>query len=223
MTTLPVVEKFISIDGEGPRAGALAVFIRLAGCNLRCSYCDTAYALPMEAGVPETIEEIAGYAALSGLRHVTITGGEPLIHAGLIELVHALLRANCEINIETNGSLDFSYLQQRGIVISCDYKLPSSGMLRHNHLAGIRKLRPNDVLKFVASPEDFDEIRRALLELRPSCQVFISPIFGECRPIEIVNFLQELRADSRLRELAGRIRLQVQLHKIVWAPDARGV
>lgn len=223
MTVLPVVEKFVSIDGEGHRAGALACFIRLAGCNLRCSYCDTDYALSTCSGVYTDIKSLVQFVANARCKYVTITGGEPLIHRELLELVRALVMAGGQVNIETNGSLPFSQLQLEGVTITCDYKLPSSGMHEHNNLAAIRALRTCDVLKFVAASCDFADIRRALLALRPGCQVFISPVFGKCRPVEIVSFMQDLRTDPEFDDLIDRIRLQVQLHKIVWDPDAKGV
>ena len=122
-----VNEIFYSIDGEGLRTGELAVFIRLAGCNLNCSYCDTKYALKISNGNKMTIAEILEEVGKYNCKNVTLTGGEPLIHAHIKELIDELIKNGYKVNIETNGAVDISeYLNK--CLVTMDYKLPSSGM-----------------------------------------------------------------------------------------------
>lgn len=207
---LRVCEIFNSIEGEGRRAGKLAAFVRLAGCNLRCSYCDTAYAF--EGGRFMTPEAI--FSAVSEMDSVTITGGEPLTQ-DIHELLF-LLRDH-HVNIETNGSIRIDgYRAYRGVFFTVDYKLPSSGVQAAMLEDNFRILRPFDVLKFVvADRRDLDEARRVFFEVRPRCLVYVSPVFGRIEPADIVAYLKAYD----LQEW----RLQLQLHKIIWSPEKRGV
>lgn len=206
----PVNEIFFSIDGEGKRAGSLAAFIRLAGCNLRCSYCDTAYAF--DEGKSMRIEEIA--ETVKGWKNVTVTGGEPLSQD-----IHALLQQlrEHEVNIETNGSVDVTpYHAYPWVFFTLDYKCPSSGMESSMLEKNFQTLRPQDVLKFVVGDmEDLRTAQRVCEKYEPNCLVYLSPIFGKIEAKEIVEYMKSARYKNW--------RLQLQLHKYIWPPDARGV
>ena len=124
---MKVNEIFSSIDGEGIRAGELATFIRLAGCNLRCNYCDTQYALETSSGKEMTIDEILEEVAKYNVKNITLTGGEPLIHKDVEKLINKLLENNYKVNIETNGAVDIEkYIGK--CLITMDYKTKSSQM-----------------------------------------------------------------------------------------------
>lgn len=222
MQTYRVAEKFVSINGEGSRAGELAVFIRLAGCNLRCAYCDTAWA--WEAACPGedlTAAEILRYIRATGIRNVTLTGGEPLMSPGVLELVQSITAADgLSLEIETNGSIDIAplaALPDRPL-FTLDYKLPASGMESRMHRPSFAFLGAQDVVKFVCS--DLADMARAVevideLELLGRVQIYFSPVFGRIDPADMVEFM-------RVRRLNG-VKLQLQLHKFIWPPDARGV
>lgn len=213
-----VVEVFLSIDGEGIRAGELATFIRLAGCNLRCSYCDTRYAQNINDG-----EEMSALAVIDrvkkiGCNNVTLTGGEPLFFKDGFILAHALAERGYSVNIETNGSIDISdLLDEPNVIITMDYKCPSSGCENKMLLSNLEKLREQDVLKFVVEESDFGAVRAVLEQYKIKAQIFLSPVFGKVEPSEIVDFMK--------MNFLGRknIRVQLQLHKFIWQPDARGV
>ena len=206
----PVNEIFFSIDGEGKRAGSLAAFIRLAGCNLRCSYCDTAYAF--DEGKSMRIEAIA--EAVKGWKNVTVTGGEPLCQD-----IHVLLQRlrEHEVNIETNGSVDVTpYHAYPWVFFTLDYKCPSSGMESSMLEKNFQTLRPQDVLKFVVGDmEDLRTAQRVCEKYEPNCLVYLSPVFGKIEAKEIVEYMKSARYKNW--------RLQLQLHKYIWPPDARGV
>lgn len=214
-----VNEIFYSIDGEGLRTGELAVFIRLAGCNLNCSYCDTKYALKGTAGTKMTIAEILDEVKKYNCKNITLTGGEPLIHAHVKELIDELLKNNYKVNIETNGAVDISpYLNK--CLVTMDYKLPSSGMEKHMKLENLEKLTENDVLKFVTQESDFNKIAEILTKYKIKSYIYISPIFGAIEPEKIVEFMKHLNEVGINTE---KIRVQVQLHKVIWDPEKRGV
>ncbi len=222
MQTYRVAEKFVSINGEGSRAGELAVFIRLAGCNLRCAYCDTAWAWEQDAPAEAmTAAEIVAYCKGCGVKNVTLTGGEPLAAPGALALVRAITaEPELSLEIETNGSIDiapFAELPRRPL-FTLDYKLPASGMEAAMHRPSFALLGPEDVVKFVCS--DKRDLARAAevideLGLLGRTQIYFSPVFGALAPAEIVDFLRE-------RRLCGA-RVQLQLHKFIWPPDSRGV
>ena len=219
-----VVEIFDSIDGEGIRTGQTATFIRLAGCNLRCSYCDTAYALYGEDVKCEytemTPEEITDKVKFE---RVTLTGGEPLIHADAKKLIDLLLSREIEVNIETNGAADISEFvtDDENLFFTIDYKLPSSGECEKMLWSNFLKLHKRDVVKFViGSDEDIEKMRQIILklksELREMPHIFAGVVFGQYDAAELVN---RIIADEVLHD----VRLQLQIHKIIWNPDERGV
>ncbi len=217
----PVVEKFVSINGEGRRAGELAVFIRFRRCNLSCTYCDTRWANAdsAEAEMMSALE-IVGYVTSSGVKNVTLTGGEPLVQRELYRLIELLMESGCRVEIETNGSLPINGLCGRKFrpVFTLDYKLPGSGMERHMLTENYEYLTKNDTVKFVAgSRADLERAAEIIEEygLSEKCSVYISPVFGSIDPAEIVDFM----AENRLND----VRLQLQLHKFIWDPEKRGV
>lgn len=215
----PVVEIFDSIDGEGITAGCLATFIRLAGCNIRCGYCDTPYALKKEVGKDMTLAEIVERVEKIGNKHVTLTGGEPLWCNRVKTLIEAIIDEGHRVNIETNGTLPIEpYTQLYGVIITMDYKTLSSGMNGQMNLENLRRLRRFDVLKIVCQESDFEDIEQMLKTYRPRCKIFLSPIYGKFEPVKLVDFAKYLRDEG-----IYNVRVQVQLHKIIWNPNEKGV
>lgn len=229
---MKIVEIFDSIDGEGIRAGQPATFIRLAGCNLRCSYCDTAYALfgEDEPCVYEemTVDEVVNKVN-PNYRRVTLTGGEPLISPEAAELVTRLIENGVEVNIETNGAVDIVDFLKRvpsseKLFFTIDYKLPSSGACDKMIWRNFESLRPRDVIKFVVgSDEDVREmisVTECITPLYEKMQkmphIFVGAVYGKFDAQKLVNTIltEPLLKDARF---------QVQLHKIVWDPNERGV
>lgn len=212
---MKVVEIFKSIDGEGIRAGLPVTFIRLGGCNLHCSYCDTKYA--WEQGYKYTNMtpiEIVDKAQEIGCKRITLTGGEPLIHNDVDTLVCMLVDSGFEVNIETNGSVNISKFQYDNSIITMDYKCPSSGMQNRMLLSNLAKLRKIDVLKFVVGTEQ-DLFACEELSKHVIANVYVSPVFGNIEPKDIVDYILTHNMDN--------CRVQLQLHKFIWSPDKRGV
>lgn len=216
-----VNEIFKSIDGEGLRTGELTTFIRLAGCNLRCSYCDTCYALKNSNGTEMSVDEIVKMAKKYDYKNITLTGGEPLIHRDVDSLISKLCENGFYVNIETNGSVPIDkYILNKNILITMDYKLPSSGVEKNMNLNNLEKLRKNDVLKFVIGKDDFDKIKQIIEKYSIKSYIYLSPVFGEVEPFEIVDFMKIMHTQGID---TSKMRVQVQLHKIIWNPNERGV
>lgn len=216
-----VNEIFKSIDGEGLRTGELTTFIRLAGCNLRCSYCDTCYALKNSNGTKMSVDEIVKKAKKMDYRNITLTGGEPLIHKDVDDLISKLCDNGFYVNIETNGSVPIDkYILNKNILITMDYKLPSSGVEKNMNLNNLEKLRENDVLKFVIGKDDFDKLKQVIEKYSIKSYIYLSPVFGEVEPFEIVDFMKIMHTQGID---TSKMRVQVQLHKIIWNPNERGV
>lgn len=207
---MKVNEIFFSIEGEGKRSGQLAAFVRLTGCNLRCAYCDTKYAF--SEGHEITADEIAD--AVKDYRNVTLTGGEPLLQD--CHEILTLLRSH-EVNIETNGSISLAeYLNYANVFFTMDFKCHSSDATAAINHDNLKILREKDVLKFVVGDEsDLEQAKEICTEFRPKSPVYISPIFGKIELLQIVDFMKQRHIENW--------RLQVQLHKIIWSPDERGV
>jgi 7-carboxy-7-deazaguanine synthase len=214
METLVVNEIFHSIQGESSHAGRPCVLVRLTYCNLRCSYCDTDYAF--YEGIPISIDDILERVASYGCQLVEVTGGEPLFQEG----VHTLLRKLCdhgyETLLETGGSLDISRVDSR-VKRIVDFKCPSSGMMKKNLWSNVEHLKQTDEVKFVVGTrEDFDwsleMIDRHGINRR--CPVLMSVVYGVLSPLALAEWILESRAD---------VRMQLQLHKYIWAPEMRGV
>ena len=214
-----VVEKFVSINGEGLRSGELAVFIRFANCNLRCSYCDTKYSFINPIYTEESIDELVKYVKSTGVKNVTLTGGEPLIQNEIKELMIELSNIGNRIEIETNGSINIApYLEIPNVTFTLDYKLKGSGMEMYMDLTNYDLLRKNDVIKFVVS--DYDDLEKTKeiikkYDLINKANCLISPVWGRIEFEEIVNFLK----DNKLND----VKMQLQIHKIIWDKDKRGV
>lgn len=218
---LEVVEKFVSINGEGAHAGEIAVFIRFKNCNLSCPYCDTKWA---SRGVTQseffTAEQLAQWIFEHDIRNVTLTGGEPLLQKDLPELVDLLTQNNHRVEIETNGSIaldEYAALPNRP-VFTMDYKLPSSHMDRFMQCDNFALLKPNDTVKFVAgSDEDLNAALDVIQKYRltEKCHVYFSAVFGKIESARIVEFM--------INHGLNDVRLQLQMHKFIWEPSRRGV
>jgi len=241
--SLLVNEIFLSIQGESSYAGWPCVFVRLTGCNLRCSYCDTTYAFDegRRVGIDEVMFKILALAeaythkeAFQPLPIVELTGGEPLLQPGSLGLMSILCDKGFTVLLETNGSLDIGTVDERVHRI-VDIKCPGSGEHHRNLWENIRKLTAQDEVKFViASHEDYEWARRVATEhaLHRICPVLFSwasPLEPSQRHPTLRSVPQDHRPISR-RELAERIvadamcvRLQLQLHKFIWPSDQRGV
>jgi 7-carboxy-7-deazaguanine synthase len=208
-----VTEIFFSIQGEGTRAGRPCVFVRFTGCDLRCGYCDTAYAFT--GGQELTRSEIALAVARHPARFVCLTGGEPLLQKELPQLARELLASGYEVLVETHGQLPLGALP-REVVKVADVKTPGSGE-EAKDLSWLDGLAPHDEVKFVVTDEsDFrwaaEVVKRFRLDDR--LEVLVSPAFGRVDPRDLARWILESGIDARL---------QLQLHKLVWGPDARGV
>lgn len=224
--TLRINETFHSIQGEGLRAGEPCFFIRLSGCPLRCAWCDTAYAF--REGSPRSIESLVEEARRVGCPLVQVTGGEPLAQKGCLPLVRALCDAGFTVTMETSGALDISPLDPRCIRIM-DLKCPDSGESGRNLWTNIAHLRAADEVKFViASRADYEWARETIgthALVGRVAAILMSAAWAQPKGPEIAG-----SAGLDARTLAGWIlqdrlpvRLQTQLHKIIWDPQARGV
>ena len=218
---LSVAETFISINGEGTRAGELAYFIRFKGCNLSCTYCDTRWANSFDAPFTDmSPEELCAEVISSGIKNVTLTGGEPLLQKDISILIGRLLENGIRVEIETNGSVDirpFCATEFRP-VFTMDYKLPSSGMEDKMCLLNFEALSREDTVKFVSGSTKDLETALTIIErydLTNRCHVYISPVFGSIDPAGIVDWMKEKKLND--------VRLQLQLHKFIWDPEKRGV
>ncbi len=228
---MKVCEIFKSIEGEGLRTGLAAVFVRLHGCNLRCSYCDSMYAVEGHDYRQMSCDEILDAVRTFGVKAVTLTGGEPLLHAGVEELLRSLSENGYMVNVETNGTVPCKW-RYPGLFYTMDWKCESSGMSGKMWLENIATLGADDVLKFVVgSVEDLKETAGVVAELsriksqnaanNSACgmpHIFVSPVFGTLEYAKIVDWMI-----SEQTMVENNARFQVQLHKVVWDPDMRGV
>jgi len=222
MAVYKVVEKFVSINGEGVLAGQLAVCIRFQGCNLNCSYCDTTWANQESTVCTEMNEqEIYDYIKETGVKNVTLTGGEPLLNYEILELLRVLAAdMNLKIEIETNGSMDLSRFAKVSdrVSFTMDYKLPGSGMESQMLVTNFDILTKKDTVKFVAgSVEDLDCAREIMKkhQLLDRCHVYLSTVFGKIELKDVVNYMIENKMNG--------VTLQLQMHKFIWKPNKRGV
>ena len=211
---LAVSEIFISIQGEATHSGRPCAFVRLAGCDLRCRWCDTEYAF--HGGTPMTVAEILDRVASFGCPLVQVTGGEPLLHPGAPPLVIALLDVGYEVLVETGGHRDLSVLDRRAHIVM-DLKAPGSGEHEHNRWQNVALLSHRDALKFVVADRvDYEWSREAIRARRldERCPVYFSPVHGELSASALAGWILEDRLP---------VRLQVQLHKLLWGASTRGV
>ena len=192
-----VVEIFESINGEGMRAGELAVFVRMKGCNLSCNYCDTVWANSPDCEFEDmTAEQIVDRVRKSGIKNVTLTGGEPLLQKDADKLLEVFSsEKDIRIEIETNGSIDLKpFLQFENVSFTMDYKLPESDMEKYMNTDNFKILRKKDTLKFVASSvNDLKKAKEIIekYELIGKVNIIFSPVFGKIELTDIVDFLKD--------------------------------
>ena len=217
----PVVEKFVSINGEGAHAGEISAFIRFRKCNLNCSYCDTRWANTDNAEAEfMSADELAQWVGESDVRNVTLTGGEPLLQSEISELTDILISRGIRTEIETNGSISIKNLAQRQYrpVFTLDYKCPSSGMAKYMCVDNFKYLECHDTVKFVVGNHE-DMVRAEEIikkySLGSVCHVYFSPVFGNIEPADIVEFT--------IKNHMNDVRIQLQMHKFIWNPLKRGV
>lgn len=227
--TLRINEIFFSIQGESTWAGCPCVFVRLSGCHLRCTYCDTEYAF--REGATREIDEIVNQVCAYPTDVVQITGGEPLLQKRVHQLIAALCDRGKTVLIETSGACDISVCDPRAIRIM-DIKTPGSGESHRNQWANIDHLTPHDEVKFViTSREDYDWAKNVIekYDLARRCRaILLSPVFEQPAGLEIAG-----AAGLSPRDLAewmlndppagNPVRMQTQLHKHIWDPQTRGV
>lgn len=245
-----VIEIFASIDGEGSRQGLLTTFLRLHDCNIRCSYCDTTYSYGIDSVFTEmTAAEVANVIESLGNHRITITGGEPLLQeVAVVELIDELNRRNVQtmqdntsgqicstcingtdkfdkremlnnslydFNIETNGTIVPSF-QRENVWFTYDYKTPSSLAEESMNVDIFKAATERDLIKFVVgSPEDLDCMRRIIDQYPTAAQIYVSPVWGQIEAVSIIDYMKAYNLQN--------VRFQLQIHKFVWDPDAKGV
>ncbi len=207
---LRVTEIFLSLQGEADSVGWPTVFVRLTGCPLRCRYCDTEYAF--SGGEALALDGVLARVAEFGVRHVTVTGGEPLAQKGCRELLSRLCDAGHRVSLETSGALDVNGVDPR-VVKVVDLKTPASGECERNRYCNIEHLSPADQIKFVICDRADYEWARAQVrerELDRICTVLFSPVAGGLEPRELAEWI-----------IADRlpVRFQLQLHKLLWGDE----
>ena len=209
-----IVEIYVSVQGESTWTGLPCVFVRLAGCNLRCTWCDSEFTFT--GGEYRSIEAIVAEIQEIGIDLVEVTGGEPLAQRQCGALIQALMDAGHTLLVETSGSIDISVVPEGAHVIM-DLKPPGSGEVEKNDWANIDRLRPGDEVKFVlTSREDYEWSRDVVIRHRLATRVNVlfSTAFGVLNPAQVSDWVC---ADKL------PVRLQLQMHKYIWPPDARGV
>jgi 7-carboxy-7-deazaguanine synthase len=209
---LRISEIFYSLQGETSRTGLPTVFVRLTGCPLRCTYCDTTYAFSggENMSIGKILEQVATYQT----QYVTVTGGEPLAQKNCLPLLHALCDAGYEVSLETGGALDVGKVDGRVMKV-LDIKTPGSGELEKNLWSNLEHLGPHDEIKFVLCDEaDYLWARQVMKEyaLDRKCAVLFAPVQGKLSPTDLAGWI--------LRDHLP-VRMQVQLHKLLWG-DERG-
>ena len=245
-----VIEIFSSIDGEGSRQGLLTTFLRLHDCNIRCSYCDTTYSYGIDSVFTEmTVAEVANVIESFGNHRITITGGEPLLQeVAVVELIDELNRRNVQtmqdntlgqigstciididkfdkremlnnslydFNIETNGTIIPSF-HRDNVWFTYDYKTPSSLAEESMNVGIFKAATERDLIKFVVgSPEDLDCMRRIIDQYPTAAQIYVSPVWGQIEAASIIDYMKAYNLQN--------VRFQLQIHKFVWDPDAKGV
>ena len=210
--TLRITEVFYSLQGESTTVGIPTVFIRLTGCPLRCSYCDTAYAFTggERQSLPDIVEQVDQFKA----KYVTVTGGEPLAQAACHELMVMLVDKGYEVSLETSGAIDVSLVDPR-VVTVMDLKTPSSDEIDKNLYQNIEFLTKKDQIKFVIADQIDFEWSKSIMkkyDLSSVCQVLFSPVMGKMNPTRLA---EKIIQDNL------PVRFQIQLHKYLW-DDAQG-
>ena len=209
-TTLNITEIFYSLQGEAKEVGIPTVFVRLTGCPLRCNYCDTAYAF--KGNNPLSIQHILDEIAQYNTQYVCVTGGEPMAQSNCLTLLDALIDNDYKVSMETSGSIDIAPVNSK-VSIVMDIKTPSSTEEHQNRYENLSILKNKDQLKFViASRSDFDWCTEILENHEVESEVLFSPVYESLRPVELADWILEKKLN---------VRLQVQLHKILWG-DQKG-
>ena len=209
-TTLNITEIFYSLQGEAKEVGIPTVFVRLTGCPLRCNYCDTAYAF--KGNNPLSIQHILDEIAQYNTQYVCGTGGEPMAQSNCLKLLDALIDNDYKVSMETSGSIDIAPVNSK-VSIVMDIKTPSSTEEHQNRYENLSILKNKDQLKFViASRSDFDWCTKILENHAVESEVLFSPVYESLRPVELADWILEKKLN---------VRLQVQLHKILWG-DQKG-
>lgn len=211
---MKVCELFSSVQGESTYSGLPCAFVRLAGCNLRCSYCDTQYAY--EEGVEMAVSDIVERVKTFGVGLVEVTGGEPLIQGETGALVFSLIEEGYKVLVETNGSLSVKDMDGRAVII-LDVKTPGSGMSGETDLSNFEHIKPSDEIKFVICDRgDYDWSKRVMQDhrLNGRCTILFSAAMGRLAPRELAEWVLEDNLD---------VRLNVQIQKYIFGADARGV
>jgi 7-carboxy-7-deazaguanine synthase len=211
---LKVNEIYYSIQGESSKAGLPCVFIRLTYCNLRCSYCDTEYAF--YEGTDMSIDSIIEQVKKFNCNLVELTGGEPLFQNESLELMDGLCSEGFEVMLETGGSLPVKDVNKKVIII-LDLKCPSSNMMKKNHYENLQYIKPTDEIKFVMGTREDYEWSKEMIQkynLEGKCGLLASVVFGSLEPLKLVAWILK---DNL------KIRFQLQMHKFIWEPNAKGV
>lgn len=211
---LQLIELFESVQGETSFTGWPTTFIRLAACNLRCTWCDTTYSF--KRGEKTALETIVSQVAHFGHTHVCITGGEPLLQKNVYNLMKILLDKGHILSLETSGSLSIQEVDPR-VHIILDIKCPQSGMEKKNLWSNLPLLTKKDEVKFVVQDRgDFDYALRVSREydLFTQSAVLFSPVFGKLDPKELVSWMLQAKCPARIN---------MQIHKFIWTPTTRGV
>ncbi len=213
-STLRITEIFLSLQGEARDAGFPTVFVRLTGCPLRCTYCDTSYAFTggetMTIGaVSAELDRITRSRGYGAIRHVCVTGGEPLAQRACLDLLTRLCDEGYTVSLETSGALDVSDVDRR-VARVMDLKTPGSGEQTKNRWENLEALNANDQVKLVIADRDDYEWARAVIEryrLWERCDILFSPVFGRIEPRQLADWI----ISDRLP-----VRFQMQLHKLLW-------
>ncbi len=214
LNSLRVNEIFKSIQGESTYAGIPCVFVRLTGCNLRCSYCDTTYAY--EEGIDMSVNEIVNKIEDYDCKNVCITGGEPLLQRNVYKLINLLKTKSYKIFVETNGALNIDSLPGN-IIRIMDVKCPDSGMNKEMDWRNLERLRGDDEVKFVlSSKKDYEWAKRIVRKhnLPDKTNVLFGSVYGKLKPKSLAGWILKDRLN---------VHLQLQLHRIIWPDKARGV
>jgi len=211
---LRVTEIFHSIQGESSFAGRPCVFVRLTGCPLRCTWCDSEYTF--HGGADMALDDVLGKVRAYGCRLVEVTGGEPLHQPEAFTLIERLCADGCEVLVETSGAIDISPVDPRAHIIM-DVKCPGSGMMDRMDWKNLDRIAGKDEIKFVLKDRVDYEFARTMNErhrLAERCPVLFSPSFGKLDPRQLSEWV-----------LADKlpVRVQLQLHKFIWDPQTRGV
>jgi len=211
---MKVCEIYPAIQGESTHAGLVCTIVRLTGCNLRCSYCDTTYAF--EEGYELSEAEVINEINLIGINLVEITGGEPLLQKEVYGLIERLINDGYRVLVETNGSIDIRDIDRRAIII-LDIKTPGSGMSDKMNFSNLYYLRKEDEVKFVITDRNDYEWSKAIVEkykLIDRCNVLFSPAYGILHPQALAKWLIEDKLG---------VRLNLQFHKYIYGSEQRGV